>query len=216
MEDNNEDQEIEATELRPDPITQSRKRKRSLDKWKNNKKRTQNKTKFWIEDCRDTIMTTTGIDSGVPSLEFLITRSTLTDDCILAPCLKSTAPSKIENITSLDHANGDVGKDRYLTQEAMKQHEAAAKRFGRYVEAQNQIWKRNTKIAVCTANTKKNRSPFRHLFLHGAPGTGKTMFARDVAHHSGLDYAVLTGGDVAPCIGYIGSSFFLREQLRKQ
>ena len=53
-------------------------------------------------------------------------------------------------------------------------------------------------IAVSTANTKKNRAPFRHLLLHGPPGTGKTMFARGLAQHSGLDYAILTGGDVAP------------------
>lgn len=53
-------------------------------------------------------------------------------------------------------------------------------------------------IAVSTANTKKNRAPFRHLLLHGPPGTGKTMFARGLAQHSGLDYAILTGGDIAP------------------
>ena len=35
----------------------------------------------------------------------------------------------------------------------------------------------------------------KHL---GAPGTGKTMFARGLAHHSGLDFAILTGGDIAP------------------
>lgn len=55
-----------------------------------------------------------------------------------------------------------------------------------------------TKIAVSTANTKKNKAPFRHLLLHGAPGTGKTMFARGLAYHSGLDFAILTGGDIAP------------------
>ncbi|KAG7343297.1 ATPase AAA [Nitzschia inconspicua] len=55
-----------------------------------------------------------------------------------------------------------------------------------------------SKIAVSTENTKKNNAPFRHLLLHGAPGTGKTMFARGLAHHSGLDYAILTGGDIAP------------------
>eukprot|EP00978_Attheya_sp_CCMP212_P024570 scaffold77459_cov52-Attheya_sp.AAC.2 len=54
------------------------------------------------------------------------------------------------------------------------------------------------KIAVSTANTKKNRAPFRHLLLHGPPGTGKTMFAKGLAQHSGLEYAVLTGGDIAP------------------
>lgn len=54
------------------------------------------------------------------------------------------------------------------------------------------------KIAVSTAHTKKNRAPFRHLLLHGPPGTGKTMFARSLAQNSGLDFAILTGGDIAP------------------
>ena len=29
-------------------------------------------------------------------------------------------------------------------------------------------------------------------------GTGKTMFAKGLARSSGLEYAILTGGDVAP------------------
>ena len=37
-----------------------------------------------------------------------------------------------------------------------------------------------------------------HLTHSGPPGTGKTMFARKLAQHSGLDYAILTGGDIAP------------------
>lgn len=54
------------------------------------------------------------------------------------------------------------------------------------------------KIAVSTAHTKKNKAPFRHLLLHGPPGTGKTLFARSLAENSGLDFAVFTGGDIAP------------------
>ncbi|KAI9922017.1 hypothetical protein PsorP6_000050 [Peronosclerospora sorghi] len=53
-------------------------------------------------------------------------------------------------------------------------------------------------VAMSTFNTKKNRAPFRHLLLHGPPGTGKTLFAKALARHSGLEYAILTGGDVAP------------------
>ena len=34
--------------------------------------------------------------------------------------------------------------------------------------------------------------------FYGPPGTGKTLFAKKLAMHSDMDYAVLTGGDVAP------------------
>ncbi|PIN02772.1 hypothetical protein CDL12_24711 [Handroanthus impetiginosus] len=36
------------------------------------------------------------------------------------------------------------------------------------------------------------------MLFYGPPGTGKTMVARELAHKSGLDYALMTGGDVAP------------------
>ena len=60
------------------------------------------------------------------------------------------------------------------------------------------LTERLNRITVSTANTKKNGAPFRNLCLHGPPGTGKTLFAKGLATHSGLDYAILTGGDVAP------------------
>merc|ERR1719401_2635604 len=47
-------------------------------------------------------------------------------------------------------------------------------------------------------NAKRNGTPFRHLMLHGSPGTGKTLFARTLARQSGLDYAIMSGGDVGP------------------
>eukprot|EP00931_Biecheleriopsis_adriatica_P004388 TRINITY_DN106066_c0_g1_i1.p1 TRINITY_DN106066_c0_g1~~TRINITY_DN106066_c0_g1_i1.p1 ORF type:complete len:572 (+),score=183.56 TRINITY_DN106066_c0_g1_i1:57-1772(+) len=47
-------------------------------------------------------------------------------------------------------------------------------------------------------NAKKNGTPFRHLMLHGPPGTGKTLFARTLSRQSGLDYAIMSGGDVGP------------------
>eukprot|EP00428_Durinskia_dybowskii_P014276 CAMPEP_0170212890 /NCGR_PEP_ID=MMETSP0116_2-20130129/6067_1 /TAXON_ID=400756 /ORGANISM="Durinskia baltica, Strain CSIRO CS-38" /LENGTH=551 /DNA_ID=CAMNT_0010463437 /DNA_START=114 /DNA_END=1769 /DNA_ORIENTATION=+ len=47
-------------------------------------------------------------------------------------------------------------------------------------------------------NAKRNGTPFRHLMLHGPPGTGKTLFARTLARRSGLDYAIMSGGDVGP------------------
>ncbi|XP_066915630.1 ATPase family AAA domain-containing protein 3-like [Clytia hemisphaerica] len=53
-------------------------------------------------------------------------------------------------------------------------------------------------VALSTANTRANNGMYRNLLLYGPPGTGKTMFAKSLAHHSGLDYAIMTGGDVAP------------------
>ena len=53
-------------------------------------------------------------------------------------------------------------------------------------------------VAISTANTKQNRAPFRNVLLHGPPGTGKTMFAKGLARESGLHYAIVTGGDIAP------------------
>jgi len=53
-------------------------------------------------------------------------------------------------------------------------------------------------VALATKNTKLNRGMFRNLLFHGPPGTGKTMFAKKLAMHSNMDYAIMTGGDVAP------------------
>ncbi|KDD71649.1 hypothetical protein H632_c4628p0 [Helicosporidium sp. ATCC 50920] len=39
------------------------------------------------------------------------------------------------------------------------------------------------------------------MLFYGPPGTGKTMAAKRLARTSGLDYAILSGGDVAPLGG---------------
>ncbi|PFH35815.1 ATPase, AAA family protein [Besnoitia besnoiti] len=54
-------------------------------------------------------------------------------------------------------------------------------------------WTTNSLISA-----KANGTPFRHMLLYGAPGTGKTLFARTLARESGMDYAIMTGGDVGP------------------
>merc|ERR1719402_1375944 len=47
-------------------------------------------------------------------------------------------------------------------------------------------------VALATKNTKLNRGMYRNLLFYGPPGTGKTMFAKKLAMHSEMDYAILT------------------------
>jgi ATPase family AAA domain-containing protein 3A/B len=53
-------------------------------------------------------------------------------------------------------------------------------------------------IARSTRNAALHGAPYRHLLLYGPPGTGKTMVAKRLASGSGMDYAILSGGDVGP------------------
>lgn len=53
-------------------------------------------------------------------------------------------------------------------------------------------------VARSTKNSQKHAAPYRHLLLYGPPGTGKTMVAKRLARCSGLDYAIMSGGDVGP------------------
>ncbi|KAK1444356.1 ATP-ase like protein [Babesia gibsoni] len=54
-------------------------------------------------------------------------------------------------------------------------------------------WTTNTLVRA-----KQNGTPFRNILLYGPPGTGKTLFAKTVAKNSGLDFVIMTGGDVGP------------------
>ncbi|CAG9462978.1 unnamed protein product [Pedinophyceae sp. YPF-701] len=58
------------------------------------------------------------------------------------------------------------------------------------------------RMAASTANTRVHRAPFRHMLFYGPPGTGKTLVAKKLARTSGLDYAIMSGGDVAPLGGH--------------
>jgi ATPase family AAA domain-containing protein 3A/B len=61
-----------------------------------------------------------------------------------------------------------------------------------------QFEQRLRSLAKATINTKQNGGVYRNVLMYGPPGTGKTMFAKSLAHHSGMDYAILTGGDIVP------------------
>lgn len=54
------------------------------------------------------------------------------------------------------------------------------------------------RIARATKNARSHNAPFQNVLLTGPPGTGKTLFAKGLAKESGLEYAIFTGGDLAP------------------
>nr|XP_045238122.1 ATPase family AAA domain-containing protein 3C isoform X1 [Macaca fascicularis] len=53
-------------------------------------------------------------------------------------------------------------------------------------------------VAIATRNTKKNHGLYRNVLMYGPPGTGKTLVAKNLALNLGMDYAIMTGRDVAP------------------
>lgn len=53
-------------------------------------------------------------------------------------------------------------------------------------------------LAIATRNTKQSGAVYRHVLLFGPSGTGKTLIARKLAECSGMDYAIMSGGDIRP------------------
>jgi ATPase family AAA domain-containing protein 3A/B len=53
-------------------------------------------------------------------------------------------------------------------------------------------------LATSVRNTRSHGANFRNLLFFGPPGTGKTLVAKRLARSSGLDFAVMSGGDVGP------------------
>ena len=53
-------------------------------------------------------------------------------------------------------------------------------------------------IASAASKVRQNEAPHRHILFYGPPGTGKTMVARKMAKSIGMEYALMSGGDVGP------------------
>jgi len=54
------------------------------------------------------------------------------------------------------------------------------------------------RIARATRTAHQHKSPLRHVMFYGPPGTGKSMVCRHLAQWCGLEYAIMSGADVAP------------------
>lgn len=55
-------------------------------------------------------------------------------------------------------------------------------------------------IAKATANIQRNDGYFSNLLLYGPPGTGKTMVSKLLAKEAGMNYVMMSGGDMAQYI----------------
>jgi len=75
-----------------------------------------------------------------------------------------------------------------------KQHGAEFDDVVLHPKLQEQVMR----LADATRSAKKRRMPLQHAMFYGPPGTGKTMVAQRFAEYSGLEYAIMSGGDVAP------------------
>jgi len=60
------------------------------------------------------------------------------------------------------------------------------------------LQKQVMRLANAARTAKSRKSPLLNIMFYGLPGTGKTMVAERFAEFSGLEYAIMAGGDVAP------------------
>ena len=61
-----------------------------------------------------------------------------------------------------------------------------------------QLKDRVLSLATASRKSRENDAPHRHVLFYGSPGTGKTMVARKLAKSIGMEYAIMSGGDVGP------------------
>lgn len=110
--------------------------------------------------------------------------------CLRKKVLRNSAPNPDDHIgKATASSRAAEEKEKILDEQS---------RFLNGVVLPSSLRDRVLRLAVANRNARKNGAPFRHMLLHGPPGTGKTLVAKRLAKASGLEYALMSGGDVGP------------------
>lgn len=163
------------------------------------------------KELRDAIQTTFA-ELGSSLSSFILDREKVTRTIVGGTVLMAGVFSVREGARVV----GRVVEKRLMTPALVREtsrsskHFSLAKRFQRWrgvkeegsdfsdVVLREGIAERVDRLAIATRNTRTNVAPYRHMLFYGPPGTGKTMVAKRLARSSGMDYAIMSGGDVGP------------------
>lgn len=137
-----------------------------------------------------------GLSAAAVGIYFARAAASVTGGYLAARLGRPSLVRDTSRITLLSALREPVTTTRGLIQRARATTDAERALDG--VVLANNTKSRLRRIARATRNARSHSAPFRNVLLTGPPGTGKTLFAKGLAKESGLEYAIFTGGDLAP------------------
>ena len=122
---------------------------------------------------------------------------------VLYECMKRFALFVLYDVPQVLRGSGSGGIGAVDGEEEEEEKEAEQKKLHGMKHFEDVILEKECagrimELAQASRNAQMNRAPYRHLLFYGPAGTGKSMVAKRLALHSGMDWCVMSGGDVGP------------------